>query len=115
MENDEERRLRPSQGISSEREGSPEPLQWIAGVFYFNRNDPHLLVPRRSGLGITLNFGHPLSWWLAGVLAVVLAGIELVSFLSTHKFINLLLLVFFLLLFLILLIGYLRNRTLGKL
>jgi uncharacterized membrane protein len=40
---------------------------WKLGVFYFNREDPAILVPKRRGalgrgLGRTLNFAHPLSW-----------------------------------------------------
>jgi uncharacterized membrane protein len=29
------------------------------GWFYADPRDPRLFVPRRSGLGLTLNFGHP--------------------------------------------------------
>lgn len=32
---------------------------WYAGVFYHNPDDPALFVPKRFGLGWTLNFGHP--------------------------------------------------------
>ena len=32
---------------------------WYAGVFYNNPDDPDLFVPKRFGLGWTLNFGHP--------------------------------------------------------
>ena len=32
---------------------------WSAGVFYHNPDDPALFVPKRFGLGWTLNFGHP--------------------------------------------------------
>ncbi|MCY1142567.1 DUF5808 domain-containing protein [Actinoplanes sp. Pm04-4] len=42
------------------------------GWFYSDPRDPRLLVPRRSGLGLTLNFGHPAAWWvLGGILAVM--------------------------------------------
>lgn len=34
---------------------------WNAGVFYNNPDDPALFVPKRFGLGWTLNFGHPQS------------------------------------------------------
>ena len=30
---------------------------WKWGVFYFNPDDPSILVEKRSGLGYTLNFG----------------------------------------------------------
>jgi len=32
---------------------------WYGGVFYNNPNDPALFVPKRFGLGWTMNFGHP--------------------------------------------------------
>jgi uncharacterized membrane protein len=32
------------------------------GLFYADRNDPALFVPKKSGLGYTVNFGHPLAW-----------------------------------------------------
>jgi uncharacterized membrane protein len=37
-----------------------------AGQFYFNRDDPRILVPQRLGFGRTLNFAHPVSWVLFG-------------------------------------------------
>lgn len=37
---------------------------WFGGIFYFNREDSRIFVPKRFGLGIgrTLNFAHPVSW-----------------------------------------------------
>ena len=32
---------------------------WYGGFFYNNPDDPALFVPKRFGLGWTLNFGHP--------------------------------------------------------
>ncbi|MHB1709248.1 MAG: DUF1648 domain-containing protein [Thermoplasmataceae archaeon] len=34
-------------------------LYWRGGVVYVNRKDPRWLVPKRFGVGYTLNFGHP--------------------------------------------------------
>jgi len=34
---------------------------WYGGVFYNNPDDPDLFVPKRFGLGWTMNFGHPQS------------------------------------------------------
>ncbi len=36
--------------------------KWIAGVIYHNRNDPFFLVPKRFGIGYTLNFSNVFSW-----------------------------------------------------
>jgi uncharacterized membrane protein len=45
---------------------------WRGGLFYLNREDHALLVPRRFGLGWTLNFGNPrAAMLLAGVLALI--------------------------------------------
>ena len=46
---------------------------WYAGFFYNNPDDPALFVPKRFGLGWTLNFGHPQARLvLIGVLVVIL-------------------------------------------
>ncbi|WP_028266270.1 DUF1648 domain-containing protein [Arthrobacter sp. MA-N2] len=45
---------------------------WRGGLFYINREDHALLVPRRFGLGWTLNFGNPrAAMLLAGVIALL--------------------------------------------
>ncbi|MDQ0768056.1 putative membrane protein [Pseudarthrobacter defluvii] len=45
---------------------------WRAGLIYINREDPALLVPRRFGIGWTLNFGDPrAAMLLAGVAALI--------------------------------------------
>jgi uncharacterized membrane protein len=45
---------------------------WRGGLFYINREDHTLLVPRRFGLGWTLNFGNPrAAMLLAGVAALL--------------------------------------------
>jgi hypothetical protein len=41
------------------REPPRNPGAWHGGIFYADRNDPALLVPKRTGLGYTFNFGHP--------------------------------------------------------
>jgi uncharacterized membrane protein len=32
------------------------------GIFYCNPDDPRLVVPKRFGIGRTLNYGRPLAW-----------------------------------------------------
>jgi uncharacterized membrane protein len=58
------------------RRGQPPPEEGWKGIFYANPDDPALLVPKRSGLGYTLNFGNPWSW---GVLASLI-GIAALPF-----------------------------------
>jgi uncharacterized membrane protein len=49
---------------------------WKLGVIYFNRNDPALLVPKRFGIGRTLNLGHPVAWViLPGIAVIILARV----------------------------------------
>jgi uncharacterized membrane protein len=44
---------------------------WKMGVFYVNPEDPALFVSKRSGIGWTLNFGHPMSWIIfIGIIAI---------------------------------------------
>lgn len=45
---------------------------WRGGLFYINREDHTLVVPRRFGLGWTLNLGNPkAAMLLAGVVALI--------------------------------------------
>jgi uncharacterized membrane protein len=46
---------------------------WKFGQYYFNPQDPALIVPTRFGIGHTLNLGQPLAWaiQITGVLAMV--------------------------------------------
>lgn len=45
---------------------------WRGGLFYVNREDRALLLPRRFGLGWTLNLGNPrAAMLLAGVVALI--------------------------------------------
>ena len=51
----------------------PPEVGW-KGIFYSNPDDPALFVPKRFGIGYTLNFGNPWSWV---VLALILAMVAL--------------------------------------
>ncbi|MGI5230602.1 DUF1648 domain-containing protein [Actinoallomurus sp. CA-142502] len=49
------------------------------GIFYYNPDDPAMLVPKRFGIGWTLNMARPATWVIFGLLLVmaligVLAG-----------------------------------------
>ncbi len=56
---------------------------WKWGQFYYNPNDPSLMVEKRFGLGYTLNFAHWQCWAMLGaILAVPLAIILVVRKLS---------------------------------
>lgn len=46
---------------------------WKLGVFYFNRNDPAVMVEKRFGIGYTMNFAHPVAWLIFLLLLVPVA------------------------------------------
>ena len=54
----------------------PPDSAW-SGPFYSNRNDRSIFVPKRYGIGYTLNFGNPWSWVVL-LLIVVAATAPLV-------------------------------------
>jgi uncharacterized membrane protein len=54
-----------------------DPMNYKWGVFYFNRKDSRILVPKRyRGMGWTLNFGNIYSYFL---LILVIASVILIS------------------------------------
>ena len=55
--------------------------KWKAGVFYVNRDDQSLLVPKRFGYGYTLNFGHLVTWM---VLVLPIAVLVIVILFTLH-------------------------------
>lgn len=51
------------------------------GVFYYNPDDPELFVPKRYGLGWTINFGNPWGKVVAGIMiAMILLPIAVAIF-----------------------------------
>lgn len=45
---------------------------WKAGIFYWNKDDASLILPKRFGVGWTMNWARPAAW-------VIVGGITLVS------------------------------------
>ena len=62
--------ITPSSPAHTSKDG--DGYRWF---YYFNASDRRLLVPKRYGLGWTLNFAHPLAW---PVMLVLLAPIALI-------------------------------------
>src|SRR5215469_6058659 len=52
----------------------PHDAAWKDGAFYSNSRDRALLVPKRFGVGYTLNFGNPWAWVLLALILVVAAA-----------------------------------------
>ena len=58
-----------------------ENYKW--GLFYFNRKDPRLTVPKKNPMmGFSLNFAHPISYI---IIAVIIASTSLISLLAETK------------------------------
>jgi uncharacterized membrane protein len=56
-----------------------DPENWRWGIFYFNRKDARLLVPKRNpALGCTLNFGNYKTYiMLLLVAAIIMAALQI--------------------------------------
>jgi hypothetical protein len=54
------------------RRGEKPPEKGWSGPFYSNPDDPALFVPKRYGIGYTLNFSNPWCWV---VMALILAAV----------------------------------------
>lgn len=49
---------------------------WVAGIFYVNPSDFRLFLPKRNGLGYTLNFAHFISKVIfSAVVSVIVSAI----------------------------------------
>lgn len=57
-------RAGPQEGADVDRD------HWTWGIIYANPDEPDVFVPKRTGVGVTINFGRPLGWVL---LALILA------------------------------------------
>ncbi|WP_243259377.1 DUF5808 domain-containing protein [Clostridium sp. 'deep sea'] len=55
---------------------------WVAGLLYYNKNDPSLFIEKRAGIGYTVNFANKISWLL---LAVIIAFIALSIYFSINN------------------------------
>ena len=68
--------LRATDGV-----GRDDDRLYKLGVFYVNPSDPSVWVPKRFGVGWTLNFGRPLSWGIIALFALVTLGFAVGSLL----------------------------------
>lgn len=79
--------LRPA-NVRDPRNPRPDAVDddehWKGGLFYVNSDDPALVVPRRFGLGWTLNLGRPGGIVLTILLLLLIAGVVTVVILTAH-------------------------------
>jgi uncharacterized membrane protein len=79
--------LRPANvrdGRSPRPDAVDDDLHWKGGLFYVNRDDPSLVVPRRFGLGWTLNLGRPGGVAVTILLLLAIAGGVTAVILAAH-------------------------------
>ena len=60
--------------LSTRGEHATPESSWKAGIFYSNRDDPSLFVPKRFAIGYTLNFGNSRSWAVLAVIVLLIAA-----------------------------------------
>lgn len=68
----------PSSANQLEPETPDDDRHWVGGIVYNNPDDPRVLVPKRFGVGLTVNYARPggkAFYW--GVLAVTLIAVTL--------------------------------------
>lgn len=66
-------RLLRRMGASGELDFDDDEL-WRLGLFYVNREDPSLVVPRRFGVGWAMNWGNPRAWALVAAFVAMVAA-----------------------------------------
>lgn len=52
------------------RDSTPDRC-WKGGLIYYNPSDPALMVPKRLGIGYTLNLGRPLAWLVVCAILII--------------------------------------------
>ena len=57
---------------------------WVAGIFYYNPEDPELWVEKCFGIGWTLNFARPASWLMLLGLLIPVAAAGVLAWLARH-------------------------------
>jgi len=50
--------------------GAPDGEHYRWGTFYVNPEDPRLWVPKRIGIGSTLNYARPAAFWITALLVL---------------------------------------------
>ena len=70
-------RLLRHMGATGELDFDDDAL-WRLGVFYVNREDPSVVVPRRFGVGWAMNWGNPRSWGLVALFVAAIAAFVVV-------------------------------------
>lgn len=67
---------------------SEDEANWKCGLCYYNPNDPRLMVNKKVGIGLTLNYAHSSAknWTIGTIVFVVLTLIGSIGPLFIHEF-----------------------------
>ena len=55
---------------------------WLGGMFYINPEDPSPFVPKRAGIGTTINLGRPVGRTIGALIILILAGVVVTTAIS---------------------------------
>ena len=61
------------------------PKHWKLVIFYYNPDESHLFVPKRTGIPFTLNFAKPMAWV---ILALTLATVTITAIVNNAHFVR---------------------------
>ena len=75
------RRLQAAESSEEDSLPADDDRRWKLGVFYFNPDDSSLFLPKRFGIGWTVNFARPAVW--ACLAASGLAPVVLIAVISS--------------------------------
>lgn len=79
----EERKYRHAVAPSYNKAPYYDEANYVMGLFYYNKHDKHLWVPKLSGIGMTLNMARPMAWFvlfmLGGLPIVIIVLITIFS------------------------------------
>jgi len=68
------------ESAATEPAGPQNDNYWRAGAFYWNPDDPAIFVPKRIGIGYTMNFANKWAWVaLAGILLAAVLPVFLLK------------------------------------
>ncbi len=64
-------------------DGIADNTRWIGGLFYFDRDDPSIMVEQRFGLGYDLNYGNPTALLIVAAFFVLALSLVAVAVIGT--------------------------------
>lgn len=105
----QKKRTTPSRMASNRRHVRQTPVR--GAFFYYDPDDPRLMIPNGYSGQYAVNFGHPRSWLVLGGIGVMLGEMTLLGFFSIHTFVLFFLIcICFLVLWLVLVGVVIRRR-----